>query len=311
LDVLTVTPNPAVDDSIWYRRKGELNEILRERREAGGKGINVCRAVHGAGGRTGAIILAGPAGSDPFWNLVEPLPFSCLGADLKRGAVRTNYTFVEEESGTVQKFNNPGPSVSAFEVEGLLELLDSQLKVEPVVALCGSLPPGAPTDFYARCIQLVQAQYGLDCALDTSGAPLAEAIKHAPFLIKPNLEEARNLLSVMKGNSEGDPCRIAQSLLDMGPRQVLLSLGGEGAVLATGDGTWKASGPPVRVRNTVGCGDVLLGVYLHFQARVKPEEALRLAVGAAGIAAARDGSADIGTPSREDMARGVNVERLW
>lgn len=305
VEVLTVTPNPAVDASIWYRRQGELNMIVRERREAGGKGINVSRAVAAVGGGGEAILLAGEVGHDPFWGMVEGLTFPCTAATLGDGRVRTNYTLIEDATGAVQKFNDPGPAVDATEADALLELLESRLKIEPLVALCGSLPPGIPADFYARCVQLVQGQYGLRCALDTSGLPLVQGLEARPFLIKPNLEEARELLRSKGRNVPEAPEGIAWMLLEMGPRQVLLSLGAAGAVLATESGVWRAVGPEVRVRNTVGCGDVLLGVYLQASTRMPPEDALVVAVGAAGIAAGMEGTAEMGRPTLEQMRAGV------
>ncbi|MDD8046166.1 MAG: PfkB family carbohydrate kinase, partial [Verrucomicrobiota bacterium] len=88
-------------------------------------------------------------------------------------------------------------------------------------------------------------------------------------------------------------------------RQVLLSLGAAGAVLATESGVWRAVGPEVRVRNTVGCGDVLLGGYLQASTRMPPEDALVVAVGAAGIAAGMEGTAEMGRPTLEQMRAGV------
>ena len=170
------------------------------------------------------------------------------------------------------------------------------------VVLAGSLPPGAPAEWYAEVVRDLR---GLDVqvAVDTSGAPLEAVFAHldtaAPDLLKPNGEELASIAGGDPDAIEADPELAASSaavLVDRGVAAVLATLGASGAVLVTSEGAWHATPPPTTVVSTVGAGDSSLFGYLLGSLRdAEPAERLRLAV-AYGSAAAGLPGTTIPTP---------------
>ena len=177
------------------------------------------------------------------------------------GDTRTNLTLVESDGATT-KVNAPGPELSPDEVTALLAAVEGQLSARPRALVgAGSLPLGAGEDFFVELAGLA-ARHGVPFALDTSGVPLARAVRAGGLaLVKPNDEEladlaGRELLTV------GDVVDAAHELLDAGTQEVLVSLGVHGAVLVTAQGVWWAGGPPIVPLSTVGAGDSTLAGFL-------------------------------------------------
>ena len=117
----------------------------------------------------------------------------------------------------------------------------------------GSLPAGAPDDFYARITEAAVG-LGVPVAIDTSGPALAAAIDAGATVVKPNLEELQELIDTPL-ITVGDVVDAARQLRARGCKDLLVSLGGHGALLITAEGSWWAGGPPLVPRSTVGAGD--------------------------------------------------------
>jgi len=156
----------------------------------------------------------------------------------------------------VIKINAPGPRLSTAEAAALTKAAAAALDSADWVAGCGSLPPGAPEDLYARLVEAGHAA-GVRVAIDASGGPLAAAVEAGPDLIKPNVHELAELTG-RRLERLGDVIDAATALQARGIATVVVSLGGDGAVLCERDGTWQATTPPVVVRSTVGAGDALV-----------------------------------------------------
>jgi 1-phosphofructokinase family hexose kinase len=146
------------------------------------------------------------------------------------------------------------------------------------VALSGSLPPGAPVDFYAQLIRLAHAK-GCRSLLDTSGEALRAALAESPDLVKPNRDEAEALTG-RRVRDEDSAASAASHFLDAGARGVALSLGADGMLWqSSANSTPLMARPPrVEVRSTVGCGDVTLAGFAVAHSRgLEGEEVLRFA----------------------------------
>lgn len=261
--IVTLTPNPSIDRSITVQevRHGEVNRALGSRVDPGGKGINVSRALTAQGRATTAVLpTGGPEGALMVELLreagVEHVPVPV------RGSLRMNVALLEP-GGTTTKVNEPGPTLSAADVEALLDrtvevyaAAGSPGRAGGWVVGCGSLPPGAPDDFFARLVDRARAA-GARVAVDTSGAPLAAAVQARPDLIKPNLEELEELVG-RDLPTLADVRTAAADLVDAGVGCVVVSLGGDGALLVDADGTVHASASVDAPLSTVGAGDCLL-----------------------------------------------------
>ena len=270
--IVTVTASPAIDRLLAIGSPLDRGTVMRTAApvdQPGGKGVNVARAIAGAGQAVTAVFPAGR--HDPFVTAVGETDLHHVVAPVA-SRVRVNLTLAEPD-GTTTKLNAPGAELVTAELEALVRTVMATSVGAGWVALCGSLPPGVPDHWY-RDLTGPLRELGARVAVDTSGAPLAAVLAdaaHAPDLVKPNAQELVELVGGDADEVESDPRlagELAQRLrVDRGPAVVLLTLGGAGAVLATADGTWFAPSPPMRPVSTVGAGDSALAGYLIADAR--------------------------------------------
>jgi 6-phosphofructokinase 2 len=159
------------------------------------------------------------------------------------------------------------------------------------IALCGSLPPGVPASIYAQWIRALRP-LRIPAVLDASGTALQRGLAARPWMIKPNRQEAEELLG-RRLTTIRMVVRAVTELLARGAACVVLSLGPEGAVLAaaTPRGVWLARPPRVRVRSAVGAGDSLVGGFLvGWIARHSLVETFRLGVACGAASVMTDGT---------------------
>ncbi|MCI0457045.1 MAG: 1-phosphofructokinase [Gemmataceae bacterium] len=299
--IATVTLNPSLDE--WIRlpsyRQGQLNRATGFARYPGGKGINVSRVVHELGGSTQAFALAGGEDGAILHHLLRRLEVPHVFVAVE-GTTRNNYKVVTEHPRTLTEINTAGPPVAAGRAEALKRRI---LRVRPrprCVVLSGSLPPGLPASTYRSWIVALRRR-GIPSALDTSGRALRQGIGGRPWLIKPNRQEAEELLRRPLTRLRAQ-VEAVQHLLRCGPTLVILSLGAEGALLASSPaGVWLARPPAVRVDSAVGSGDSLVGGFLAGWAKGRPLlEAFRLGI-ASGAATALTPGTEL--CHREDVRR--------
>jgi 1-phosphofructokinase len=294
--IITLTPNPSHDRTVIL--PGQLQRGAVQRAEAvisqaGGKGVNISRASVAAGIPSIAVLPA-PT-DDPF--VVELL---AAGIDCRpvahEGDLRVNIT-ISEPDGTTTKLNSPGPTATPAVLTALTDALRRRAGSADWVVLAGSLPPGAPVEWYADLVATLR-EYGARLAVDTSEGPLRALVERlpgsAPHLMKPNGDELASFTGGDPELLESDPeaaATAAQELVERGVDEVLATLGKHGAVLVTTDGAWHATPPPTSVVSTVGAGDSSLFGYLlgDIQGRT-PDQRLALAVAYGSAAAGLPGT---------------------
>jgi 1-phosphofructokinase len=290
MSIVTLTANPSFDRTVALPGALERGAVVRVdamTSQAGGKGVNISRAAVSAGIATVAVLPAEP--DDPFVHELEHAGITCHTAS-PAGEIRVNLTLTEPD-GTTTKLNSPGAQVTDAHLAGLADTLVAHAQDGTWTVLAGSLPPGAPTDFYATLVPRLTPLTRV--AVDTSEAPLAALVDAlpgaAPHLVKPNAEELASVTGTDERVLETDPgaaAKAARMLVERGVETVLATLGGRGAVLVRADGAWFAPPPPTTVVSTVGAGDSTLFGYLLAELRgLAPADRLALAV-AYGAAAA-------------------------
>ena len=281
--IVTVTPNPAIDRIVVVRgfRGAAINRATVERIDIGGKGINVARNR----ARLGCEVVAtGFLGTDAVRAVVPTLAAGGIHTDFVGvpGDIRVNLKILDPARAEETEINEAGPFVSDGMLDDLLEKLHRLARRCSVMVFSGSLPPGAPDDFYARCIRIA-ATAGVKTVLDTAGAPLRHGINAAPDLVKPNQAETEELL----GGSAIDPVLAARRLRECGAQTVVVSLGAAGAVSASASGIWRTAPPELAVRNTVGAGDAMVAALAFALSQSLPApDALRAATALSAAAAA-------------------------
>ena len=278
--IYTVTLNPALDRSIGPEG---------ERIDPGGKGLNVAKTLNALGYKAIAVCFAAGKTGETLYRLAANAQIELLPVPTP-GETRVNLKLFDGE--TITEHNEPGPDFDLAAFEDLRMLLRERLQPGDTLALCGSLPPKAPADCYA-----ILAKDHPDCRviIDTSGPALAASINAAPFCIKPNLAELEQLV----GASLPDlPSRIEvlRALLDRGLGTVLLSMGHEGAMLASHTGIRQAAAPKITVKGTVGAGDAMTAMLCAHPAD-NCGELLRACVAAGSAACMQPGSVP---PARSD-----------
>jgi 1-phosphofructokinase family hexose kinase len=306
--IYTVTLNPSLDRTLHYARVawGAVNRAASSRLDLSGKGVNISIALQQLGIES---VMLGFAAGVSGRALVEGLTaqgYRCAFVEIA-GETRSNITLIEDETGRSAKLNEPGPPVAEGDLVALEERLCALLAPGDLVALAGSLPPGAPEDCYARLIAAAHARGAL-VALDSSGAALREGCRAAPDLIKPNESEAEALLGRPVG---GDLVGELRALRGMGPQRVLLSQGALGAAYADEEGCWQATPPAIVEVNNVGAGDATLAGALYAWAQgLPPEELARWAVATGTATAQTDGTTFPTRDVVEELYGRVRIERL-
>lgn len=300
--IVTLTLNPVLDHTLTVPsiRLDRVLRATRTRLDWGGKGFNVSRTLNALGMQSLAMGLVGGATGQM---LEQGLVDLGITTDLVRisGQTRTNVVIIDTNAERQLKVNEAGPTVQPGELAALYDRIQEMLCPGDLWILSGSLPPGAPPDTYARLIDLVH-DGGAKVLLDTSGEPLRLGCAAHPFLVKPNVVEAEEVI--------GNPIRVGadalesvQWFLEQGIEWVALSLGADGLYLASSNEIVRAIPPQVRVRNSVGAGDAMLaGVAWALVQALPLEEVARWGV-AAGTAAAMEEGVGIGTRTE--------VERLY
>ncbi len=294
--IVTLTPNPSLDLTyeLDFLSRGEVQRASGMSVEAGGKGVNVSRNLVANGVVSRAVAPVGGPSGEQFLSLLEDSRVDLVKVPVD-GAVRMNVSLVEEE-GVGTKINAAGSHLSETELDRLIDATAEAAHGATWLAVCGSLPPGAPNDLYARAIARARAA-GCRVAIDSSGPPLEAALKESPDLVKPNLEE----LSELVGRSLvtfGEVLEAAAEIHDRGVENVLVSLGADGAVLVDEQGALHADTPSFTPRSTVGAGDSLLAGFLF--AAEDRRERLTEAVAWGAAAAQLPGSQG---PKPEDLDR--------
>jgi 6-phosphofructokinase 2 len=299
--VVTLTMNPAVDKS------AVTSDVVAEhklrchtpRREPGGGGINVARALQTLGTRATAIFPAGGPTGDMLTRVLadEAVPHKHVPT---AAWTRENLTIFEESTDQQYRFGMPGPELQAAEWQACLDHL-ARIDSPAYLVASGSLPPSVPSDFYARVSRLARER-GARLLLDTSGEPLRAAAAEGVYLLKPNAREFAQLTEE-PFESEQQQETLARQLVARGACEILvLSLGAAGILLATADGIRRLRSPAVPIRSKVGAGDSMMAGLTH--GLVQGQDLL--AVARLGVAA---GAAAVMTPGTE-LCRREDVEQL-
>lgn len=243
--ILTVTLNAAVDVTyeVDVLRPHTSHRVSLVARRAGGKGVNVARVLHQLGHDTVVTGIAGGAGGAEIRAELDAAGIAHTLLD--RGSARTTVTVVDRDDATV--LNEAGPTLSEDDWAAFLTLFDDMACGAEVVVLSGSLPPGLPTDAYARLC----ARTSVPCLVDAGGPALVEAARAGAAVLLPNASELQEATGL------SDPEAGARALLREGAGAVVVSLGADGLLALTGAEAWRAPAPERLAGNPTGAGDAL------------------------------------------------------
>lgn len=304
--ILCVSLNPAVDKMLKINsiNIGRVNRASVESVHAGGKAVNVAfdLSLQGeevlltgfVGGRCGRMIL------DELKQREMPNKFVMLSTE-----TRTNMNYIDS-MGNVTEILEGGHLVDAKSEEEFLHLYMNLVKKAEMVVLSGSLPIGLDEGFYSTLIDRAN-RVGVPVCLDTSGAPLANAVGHSPFLIKPNINELESLTNHKYDLSPLDigfqeffdsasfknvMLEDLMDLQDLGIAVICVTLGKRGLLLYAKDQIIICDAPKVEVVNTVGSGDCALASLIH--SLIKKVSLLECAIYASAVSSAHVNTMNVG-----------------
>jgi len=299
--IATLTLNPSLDQHITVDGlvMDGTNRWSRLHRYAGGKGIDVSRAIHEMGGRTVAYgFIGGPVGRAVEILLdEEEVPFSFTPVQRE---TRTNFIITDSKTSEQTRIDAPGPHISKAEFERFQRKMRRMRPSPDLIVMGGSLPPGIPNNVYNSIITEAKT-FRVRAILDSDAQWLADGIKAKPYLVKPNVREAEELLG-RELPTEDAIIKGALDIVDIGVEIAVISRGKEGIIAATSNEVLAAVPPEVKVKSAVGAGDcTIAGLALKLANEESLSKACRLAVAL--------GTAAVLTPGTE-LARRSDVLEL-
>ncbi|MBB6623487.1 1-phosphofructokinase [Clostridium gasigenes] len=287
--IYTITFNPALDYIVRVDdfKLGSVNRTSYEEIYAGGKGINVSIVLNNLGVESKVLgYIAGFTGDEIERKVKE---FGCDSDFIKlhNGMSRIN---VKLKSSEESEINGQGPQVNNESLEELYKKLDF-LKEDDILVLAGSIPSTLPKDIYESIMKRLDGRK-IKFVVDATGDLLLNVLNYKPFLIKPNHHELAELFNVEIKN-EDEIIHYAKKLKEMGARNVLISMAGDGAIFVTETGeVLKSAVPKGKVRNSVGAGDSMVGGFIAgYLKHNKLEEAFKMGVATGSASAFSDGLA--------------------
>jgi tagatose 6-phosphate kinase len=281
--IIVVCLNPALDvthhvDAVDW---GGVNRPRAVRARPGGKGLNVARTLHALGVD---VLVLGLAGGITGAGVEASLRERCVPAAFTRVAGETRRTFSVVDDSRVTAFYEPGPTVGEEEFAGFRRGYEQALDGAAAVVLSGSLPPGLEAGTYATLIQAA----GIPAVLDTHGEALRLGAAAGAAIAKPNLAELESL----SGHPLATPDEVIAAAGQLrGAQAVVVTLGLDGLLAATGNGCWRARVPAAVTGNATGAGDAVAAALAHglvlgrpWDERLRHAAALGTATAAAPVA---------------------------
>ncbi len=298
MKIITLTLNPAFDVHCHVARFAPYHENLADvtARDAGGKGVNISRALTKNGVQNTALVVLGEENAEDFRRMLEADGL-CTREILIAGRIRENIT-VHTDTAPETRI-----SFAGFDADGtLLERVEDALGEvdgDTVVTLTGRVPDGIPMPDVKALLRRLQEK-GVRIVIDSRSFTLADLIGSRPWLIKPNEEEIGAYLGRTAASLD-EVMRAAEDLHRRGITNVMISMGEKGAYLACDAGNFRATPPSLTPLSTVGAGDSSIAGFLAATAADRTAaEALRTAVAYGSAACLCEGTQP---PRAEDIAK--------
>lgn len=296
--IYTITFNPSIDYmvSVDHFKLGTVNRTSQEYLLPGGKGINVSIVLHNLGIDSTALgFIAGFTGKEIENRVTNDFGVQCDFIDVENGYSRINFKLKSDEESEV---NGNGPMINKEHIDKLYNKL-SCLQAGDILILSGSIPKCLSDDIYSEIMEKLTDK-NIEIVVDATGDLLMKVLKHKPFVIKPNNHELAEVFHVKLFGTQ-DIVKYAKKLQEMGAKNVLISMAGDGALFICENGkVYFSNAPKGQVKNSVGAGDSMVAGFVAGYEKTKDYvQAFRMGV-ATGSASAFS----------ENLATASEVEKL-
>jgi len=301
--IFTLTLSPAFDKSTSVDRVQPEHKLRCDSPiyQPGGGGINVSRAIKKLRGSSVALYPIGGDTGNHFKTLLTEEGIEQITFQIKNWT-RENFIVVERSTNNQYRFGMPGSEIYKEEWEQMLAVIQDPSNDFEYFVVSGSTPKGVPDEFYTRLSQIILKK-NARLVLDTSGEALKHSLKEGIFLCKPNINELSEIVGkelVTKEQQE----EAAMEIINTGKVEILVvSLGGAGAFLASKQGIYHVTAPPVEKKSTVGAGDSMVaGMVLSLSRGNTYEDVIKF-----GVACGTAATMNFGT----ELCKLDDVERLY
>ena len=308
--VVTVTLNPAIDQTVNIPnfKADQVNRVEREQLDAGGKGVNVASVLADYGFSVAVTGFLGAENISIFEQLFTRKQIDDRFVRID-GRTRTGIKIIDEIHHETTDINFPGQAPTESNLTKLFQIVEELAVDCHWFVLAGSIPAGVSADIYRQLVELIKTK-GRAVALDTSGKALKLTLPGKPTLIKPNINELRELTGSSL-NSQSRVVQAAQRLLNRGIETVIVSMGTQGAIFVESDKVVLARPPEVTVKSTVGAGDAMVsGTVAGKIQGLSLEDCARLATAFSLTAITQVGSGIPSLETVENFKRQVILEQL-
>ena len=308
--IYTLTLNPAMDKTVVIENltTGSVNRIKSLRVDVGGKGINVSKCLKSLGcDSTAAAFWGGTTGQRGI-DFLKENGIGALSVQVAEDT-RTNLKIIDPVRHENTDINEPGPTITEENMEELIRKLDEAITPNDILILSGSIPKGCPSSIYRDLIQRYQEKGAL-VYLDADGENFRLGITASPALIKPNIDELnRHLNADLTEISE--IAEAAREFLKLGIEEVVVSLGGDGALLVKEGLCLKADGLSVPVLSTVGAGDSMVAALAcGAEKGLTDEQRLKLAIAISAASVMCSGTQAPEGEQIEELYHQVNIREV-
>jgi 1-phosphofructokinase/tagatose 6-phosphate kinase len=311
--IITVTLNAAIDKTLAVPNfaLGRRHRAVEQTSMAGGKGVNVGRALKALGQ---PVIATGVAGGPTGTRIIEQLTADAVLNDFVRirEEPRTSTAVVDPTSGEQTEINERGPAVSEAELDLFVDKLLYLAKGAAMCVFSGSLPRGIEPDLYARLVEEL-GRLGVATMLDAEGEPMRLATRAGPSVVTPNEPEAEELVGHEFGD-EADRAGALRSIADLGAREAIMTMP-TGCLALVGDPPdrhlRRATVEALEPVSAVGSGDAFLaGLVAARYGGDSPEERLRFAVACGAESTQHFGAGVVDPKEVERLLGEVRVEQV-
>ncbi|MFI3210182.1 MAG: 1-phosphofructokinase [Peptostreptococcaceae bacterium] len=304
--IYTLTLNPSIDYIVELDNfvEGSVNRTKNEKAYPGGKGINVSSILRALEFDSIALGFVSGFTGEYVKQILTEKNINHNFIEVNEGFTRIN---VKIKSSDETEVNGSGPNISENQIQNILDQVKS-LKKYDILVIAGSMPSSVRSDIYEDIMKIAKEKEILVVA-DTTKKLLTDLLKHNPFLIKPNIHELEEIFET-KINSDEEIITFAKQLQTMGAKNVLVSLGKDGAILVTDENQiLKSNVAKGTVKNSVGAGDSMVGGFIAGYIKNKDyKDALKLG---ATCGCATTFSYDIATKEFIDsLIDEINVENI-
>lgn len=290
--IYTVTLNPSIDHVIEMNelQEGIVNKVNIENFYAGGKGINVSKILKEHGVENIALGFISGFTGEFIKNNLEQCGIKNDFINVLNGYSRINMKIKTNENET--EINGLGPSISSSNIKDLFNQLE-KLSSNDILVLAGSIPPSLSDNFYEEIMKQLSTK-NVKIIVDARNNLLLNVLKYRPFLIKPNHHEISEIFN-KEIKTIDELIFHGNKLKEMGAQNVLISMGGDGAILITeSNEIYRSNIPKGTLKNSVGSGDSMVGGFITGYLKTNDyKEALKLGTASGSATAYSDDLAKI------------------